>query len=128
MLFPQLAASSWAKHYLLEPFIYIQEHCIKGPLRPSAVSKPMCWSFSWGELSSSSAQGPQFSFSQEDFLTSILPSLTEIDTVVFIFTLDGKREDGSSGVSRWRQWSDSGTVVFLGLKALAQRQGQGHMS
>ncbi|XP_073905493.1 glucokinase regulatory protein isoform X2 [Castor canadensis] len=33
-------------------------------------------------------QGPQFSFSQEDFLTSILPSLTETDTVVFIFTLD----------------------------------------
>ncbi|XP_053444415.1 glucokinase regulatory protein isoform X2 [Nycticebus coucang] len=33
-------------------------------------------------------QGPQFSFSQEDFLTSILPTLTEIDTVVFIFTLD----------------------------------------
>ncbi|ELV13730.1 Glucokinase regulatory protein [Tupaia chinensis] len=33
-------------------------------------------------------QGPQFSFSQEDFLTSILPFLTEIDTVVFIFTLD----------------------------------------
>lgn len=33
-------------------------------------------------------QGPQFTFSQEDFQTSILPSLTEIDTVVFIFTLD----------------------------------------
>ncbi|PNJ58958.1 GCKR isoform 5, partial [Pongo abelii] len=33
-------------------------------------------------------QGPQFTFSQEDLLTSILPSLTEIDTVVFIFTLD----------------------------------------
>uniref|UniRef100_A0A2K6L265 Glucokinase regulatory protein n=1 Tax=Rhinopithecus bieti TaxID=61621 RepID=A0A2K6L265_RHIBE len=33
-------------------------------------------------------KGPQFTFSQEDFLTSILPSLTEIDTVVFIFTLD----------------------------------------
>ncbi|XP_032705474.1 glucokinase regulatory protein-like, partial [Lontra canadensis] len=33
-------------------------------------------------------QGPQFSFSQEDSLTSILPSLMEIDTVVFIFTLD----------------------------------------
>ncbi|XP_043843914.1 glucokinase regulatory protein [Dromiciops gliroides] len=33
-------------------------------------------------------QGPQFSFSQEDFLNSILPSLTEIDTVLFIFTLD----------------------------------------
>ncbi|XP_056669182.1 glucokinase regulatory protein isoform X3 [Monodelphis domestica] len=32
--------------------------------------------------------GPQFSFSQEDFLSSILPSLTEIDTVLFIFTLD----------------------------------------
>ncbi|KAL4693850.1 hypothetical protein H8959_013115 [Pygathrix nigripes] len=37
---------------------------------------------------SSANQGPQFTFSQEDFLTSILPSLTEIDTVVFIFTLD----------------------------------------
>uniref|UniRef100_A0A8C6RFP9 Glucokinase regulatory protein n=1 Tax=Nannospalax galili TaxID=1026970 RepID=A0A8C6RFP9_NANGA len=34
------------------------------------------------------SQGPQFSFSEEDFLTSILPSLMEIDTVVFIFTLD----------------------------------------
>ncbi|KAF7470907.1 Hypothetical predicted protein [Marmota monax] len=33
-------------------------------------------------------QGPQFTFSQEDFLTSILPSITEIDTVLFIFTLD----------------------------------------
>ncbi|XP_028730739.1 glucokinase regulatory protein isoform X2 [Peromyscus leucopus] len=33
-------------------------------------------------------QGPQFTFSQDDFLTSILPSLVEIDTVVFIFTLD----------------------------------------
>ncbi|XP_004839266.1 glucokinase regulatory protein isoform X4 [Heterocephalus glaber] len=33
-------------------------------------------------------QGPQFTFSQEDFLTSILPSLREIDTVIFIFTLD----------------------------------------
>uniref|UniRef100_A0A8C0LJY1 Glucokinase regulatory protein n=1 Tax=Canis lupus dingo TaxID=286419 RepID=A0A8C0LJY1_CANLU len=41
-----------------------------------------------GGLPSSSAQGPQFCFSQEDFLTSILPSLTEIDTVVFVFTLD----------------------------------------
>ncbi|KAM5293460.1 glucokinase regulatory protein [Ctenodactylus gundi] len=39
-------------------------------------------------------QGPQFSFSQEDFMTSILPSLTEIDSVVFIFTLDGKGKDG----------------------------------
>ncbi|XP_048209177.1 glucokinase regulatory protein isoform X2 [Perognathus longimembris pacificus] len=33
-------------------------------------------------------QGPQFSFSQEDFLTSILPSLKDIDAVIFIFTLD----------------------------------------
>uniref|UniRef100_A0A8C3WYK6 Glucokinase regulator n=1 Tax=Catagonus wagneri TaxID=51154 RepID=A0A8C3WYK6_9CETA len=33
-------------------------------------------------------KGPHFTFSQEDFLTSILPSLTEVDTVVFIFTLD----------------------------------------
>uniref|UniRef100_A0A8C0LDR4 Glucokinase regulatory protein n=1 Tax=Canis lupus dingo TaxID=286419 RepID=A0A8C0LDR4_CANLU len=44
--------------------------------------------FFLGGLPSSSAQGPQFCFSQEDFLTSILPSLTEIDTVVFVFTLD----------------------------------------
>ncbi|XP_021109484.1 glucokinase regulatory protein-like [Heterocephalus glaber] len=33
-------------------------------------------------------QGPQFTFSQENFLTSILPSLMETDTVIFIFTLD----------------------------------------
>lgn len=33
-------------------------------------------------------QGSHFTFSQEDFLTSILPALTEVDTVVFIFTLD----------------------------------------
>lgn len=68
---------------------------------------------SWGGLPSSCAQGPQCSFSQEDFLTSILPSLTEIDTVVFIFTLDGEREDGSSGVSRQRQWSDSRKLSFF---------------
>ncbi|XP_059044691.1 glucokinase regulatory protein-like isoform X2 [Mustela lutreola] len=37
---------------------------------------------------SSESEGPQFSFSQEDLLTCILPSLTEIGTVVFIFTLD----------------------------------------
>uniref|UniRef100_A0A8C9PHZ3 Glucokinase regulatory protein n=1 Tax=Spermophilus dauricus TaxID=99837 RepID=A0A8C9PHZ3_SPEDA len=45
--------------------------------------------FSWKGLSHHLLpQGPQFSFSQEDFLTSILPSITEIDTVLFIFTLD----------------------------------------
>ncbi|XP_058523415.1 glucokinase regulatory protein [Ochotona princeps] len=33
-------------------------------------------------------QGPQFSFSQEAFQLCILPSITENDTVVFIFTLD----------------------------------------
>nr|XP_048272120.1 glucokinase regulatory protein-like [Myodes glareolus] len=43
-------------------------------------------------------QGPQFTFSQEDFLTAILPFLVETDTVVFIFTLDGEREDGTSGL------------------------------
>uniref|UniRef100_A0A2K6F8H5 Glucokinase regulatory protein n=1 Tax=Propithecus coquereli TaxID=379532 RepID=A0A2K6F8H5_PROCO len=42
----------------------------------------------FNEKAELSNQGPQFSFSQEDFLTSILPTLTEIDTVVFIFTLD----------------------------------------
>ena len=40
-------------------------------------------------------------------MTSILPSLAEIDTVVFIFTLDGERDDGSGGVRGWRQQSDS---------------------
>uniref|UniRef100_A0A674II72 Glucokinase regulator n=1 Tax=Terrapene triunguis TaxID=2587831 RepID=A0A674II72_9SAUR len=34
------------------------------------------------------AQGPQFAFSQEDFVKMILPSLTELDTVLFLFTLD----------------------------------------
>uniref|UniRef100_A0A452ICD1 SIS domain-containing protein n=1 Tax=Gopherus agassizii TaxID=38772 RepID=A0A452ICD1_9SAUR len=33
-------------------------------------------------------QGPQFAFSQEDFVKTILPSLTELDTVLFLFTLD----------------------------------------
>ncbi|KAM9200951.1 LOW QUALITY PROTEIN: glucokinase regulatory protein [Dugong dugon] len=33
-------------------------------------------------------KGPRFSFSQEDFQSSVLPSLTENDTVIFIFTLD----------------------------------------
>lgn len=61
----------------------------------------------------SRAQGPQFSFSQEDLLTCILPSLTEIGTVVFIFTLDGEREGRSGGVSRGRQGSDSGELPFF---------------
>ncbi|XP_062429129.1 glucokinase regulatory protein [Rhea pennata] len=34
------------------------------------------------------AQSPQIAFSQEDFVKSILPSLTELDTVLFLFTLD----------------------------------------
>ncbi|XP_064002870.1 glucokinase regulatory protein [Pogoniulus pusillus] len=34
------------------------------------------------------AQGPQVAFSQEDFVRIILPSLTELDTVLFLFTLD----------------------------------------
>lgn len=33
-------------------------------------------------------QGPQFAFSQEEFGKLILPSLTELDTVLFLFTLD----------------------------------------
>ncbi|XP_027955209.1 LOW QUALITY PROTEIN: glucokinase regulatory protein [Eumetopias jubatus] len=58
-------------------------------------------------------QGPQFSFSQEGFLTSILPSLTEIDTVAFIFTLDGEREDGSGGVpGEQKQSSDERKTVL----------------
>ncbi|XP_078237093.1 glucokinase regulatory protein isoform X3 [Pogona vitticeps] len=34
------------------------------------------------------AQGPKFAFSEEDFVKSILPSLTEQDTVLFLFTMD----------------------------------------
>lgn len=33
--------------------------------------------------------------------------------MVFIFTLDGEREGGSGGVSRWRQGSDSGELSFF---------------
>ncbi|KAM7119523.1 LOW QUALITY PROTEIN: glucokinase regulatory protein [Ciconia maguari] len=39
------------------------------------------------------AQSPQFSFSQEDFVKIILPSLTALDTVLFLFTLDGEVEE-----------------------------------
>ncbi|XP_060107758.1 glucokinase regulatory protein isoform X2 [Heteronotia binoei] len=34
------------------------------------------------------AQGPKFAFSEEDFVKTILPSLTELDTVLFLFTVD----------------------------------------
>uniref|UniRef100_A0A8C7EI47 Glucokinase regulatory protein n=1 Tax=Nothoprocta perdicaria TaxID=30464 RepID=A0A8C7EI47_NOTPE len=34
------------------------------------------------------AQSPRLAFSQEDFVKTILPSLTELDTVLFLFTLD----------------------------------------
>ncbi|XP_074845269.1 glucokinase regulatory protein [Carettochelys insculpta] len=34
------------------------------------------------------SQGPQFAFSREDFVKMVLPSLTELDTVLFLFTLD----------------------------------------
>ncbi|XP_031211894.1 glucokinase regulatory protein isoform X2 [Mastomys coucha] len=50
-------------------------------------------------------QGPQFTFSQDDFLTSILPSLTEIDTVVFIFTLDDNLTEVQTLAERVREKS-----------------------
>ncbi|XP_055483008.1 glucokinase regulatory protein isoform X2 [Psammomys obesus] len=50
-------------------------------------------------------QGPQFTFSQDDFLTSILPSLTEIDTVVFIFTLDDNLAEVQALVEQVRKKS-----------------------
>ncbi|XP_048363603.1 glucokinase regulatory protein isoform X2 [Sphaerodactylus townsendi] len=34
------------------------------------------------------AQGPKFAFSEEDFVKTILPTLTELDTVLFLFTVD----------------------------------------
>ncbi|NXX49302.1 GCKR protein, partial [Tricholaema leucomelas] len=34
------------------------------------------------------AQGPQVALSQQDFVRIVLPSLTELDTVLFLFTLD----------------------------------------
>ncbi|XP_038174107.1 glucokinase regulatory protein isoform X3 [Arvicola amphibius] len=48
-------------------------------------------------------QGPQFIFSQEDFLTAILPSLVENDTVVFIFTLDDNLTEVQALVERVRE-------------------------
>nr|XP_038967742.1 glucokinase regulatory protein isoform X1 [Rattus norvegicus] len=48
-------------------------------------------------------QGPQFTFSQDDFLTSILPSLTETDTVVFIFTLDDNLTEVQALAERVRE-------------------------
>nr|XP_056708409.1 glucokinase regulatory protein [Euleptes europaea] len=36
------------------------------------------------------AQGPKFAFSEEDFVKTILPTLTELDTVLFLFTADGE--------------------------------------
>ncbi|XP_015864300.3 glucokinase regulatory protein-like isoform X1 [Peromyscus maniculatus bairdii] len=48
-------------------------------------------------------QGPQFTFSQDDFLTSILPSLMEIDTVVFIFTLDDNLTEVQALVEQVRE-------------------------
>lgn len=73
-------------------------------------------------------QSPHFSFSQEDILTSILPSLTETDTVLFVFTLDGEREDGNGRVRGWRQQSDSEGLSFPGLRVPAQRWGQQYIS
>lgn len=52
-----------------------------------------------------SNQGPQFTFSQDDFLTSVLPSLTEIDTVVFIFTLDDNLAEVQALAERVREKS-----------------------
>nr|AHN15397.1 glucokinase regulator [Rattus norvegicus] len=48
-------------------------------------------------------QGPQFTLSQDDFLTSILPSLTETDTVVFIFTLDDNLTEVQALAERVRE-------------------------
>ncbi|XP_052602119.1 glucokinase regulatory protein isoform X4 [Peromyscus californicus insignis] len=52
-------------------------------------------------------QGPQFTFSQDDFLTSILPSLMEIDTVVFIFTLDDNLTEVQALVEQVREKTTS---------------------
>ncbi|EGV98342.1 Glucokinase regulatory protein [Cricetulus griseus] len=52
-------------------------------------------------------QGPQFTFSQDDFLTSILPSLVEIDTVVFVFTLDDNLTEVQALVEQVRKKTTS---------------------
>nr|XP_028581257.1 glucokinase regulatory protein isoform X1 [Podarcis muralis] len=39
------------------------------------------------------AQGPKFAFSEEDFVKTILPSLTELDTVLFLFTVDDNLDE-----------------------------------
>ncbi|XP_041496082.1 glucokinase regulatory protein-like [Microtus oregoni] len=48
-------------------------------------------------------QGPKFTFAQEDFLTAILPSLVETDTVVFIFTLDDNLAEVQALVEQVRE-------------------------
>ncbi|XP_062979717.1 glucokinase regulatory protein isoform X2 [Elgaria multicarinata webbii] len=39
------------------------------------------------------AQGPKFAFSEEDFVKTILPTLTELDTVLFLFTVDDNLDE-----------------------------------
>lgn len=111
VLLHHLAVSSWAKHLTslkFDCYVWGQKLCVRCSLGPSLVSRSTCWSFSWEFLSPVFLpQGSHFTFSQEDFLTSILPALTEVDTVVFIFTLDGEREAGRDGVRGWGQQSDS---------------------
>lgn len=46
------------------------------------------------------SQGPDFSISHEDFSGSILPSLTDRDTVLLLFTCSGEKQD-VRGVSVW---------------------------
>ncbi|CAH6786946.1 Gckr [Phodopus roborovskii] len=48
-------------------------------------------------------QGTQFTFSQDDFLTSILPSLVAIDTVIFVFTLDDNLTEVQALVEQGRE-------------------------
>ncbi|KAK7817776.1 hypothetical protein U0070_018989 [Myodes glareolus] len=48
-------------------------------------------------------QGPQFTFSQEDFLMAILPFLVETDIMVFIFNLDDNLTEVQALVEQVRE-------------------------
>ncbi|KAM5318460.1 LOW QUALITY PROTEIN: glucokinase regulatory protein [Glossophaga mutica] len=64
------------------------------------------------------SQGPPFSLPLEDSLTSILPSLMEIDIVVLVFTVDGESGDRSGGQELSSKWVlsivSTGAPVLLG--------------
>ena len=48
--------------------------------------------------------------------------------MVFIFTLDGERDDGSGGVRGWREYSDSEELSFFWVLGHLLRGRDGYVS